>query len=111
MSKIFIISNTNFGISKNISLKEWQKNMDYYFYNEFIPYLKDNIRPNDILIHLGNFLYKSKTIDLDILNFIQTLFEKLSSMLPIYILEGENDRLGLNILKNFNNIEIIREPK
>ena len=64
MSKIFIISNTNFNLSKNLSQKEWLKNMDYYFYNEFVPYLINNIQPNDILIHLGNFLCKTKTIDL-----------------------------------------------
>jgi len=111
MSKIFIIGNTNFGISKNLSTKEWQKNMDYYFYNEFIPYLTQNVRPNDILVHLGNFLYKTKIIDLNILKFIQNLFEKISEILPVYIIQGENDNLGLNILKNFKNIEIIREAK
>jgi hypothetical protein len=111
MSKIFIISNTNFNISKNLSQKEWLKNMDYYFYNEFLPFLTSNVQPNDILIHLGNFLYKSKTIDLNSLKFIQDLFEKIASILPVYIIEGENDSLGLNILKNFNNIETIKEPK
>ena len=111
MSKIFIISNTNFNTSKNLSSKEWLKNMDYYFYNEFVPYLTNNVQPNDILIHLGNFLCKTKSIDLNALKFIQTLFEKIAEILPVYILEGEHDNLGLNILKNFNNIEIIREPK
>jgi len=111
MSKIFIISNTNFNISKNLSSKEWLKNMDYYFYNEFLPFLTKTVQPNDILIHLGNFLYKSKTIDLNTLKFVQDLFEKIASILPVYIIEGENDSLGLNILKNFNNIEIIKEAK
>jgi len=110
MSKIFIISNTNFNISKNISTKDWLKNMENYYNNDFIPYLTENVKPNDILIHLGNFLYKSKNVDLSVLNFIQTLFEKISNMLPVYIIEGENDKLSLNILKNFKNIEIINEP-
>jgi len=111
MSKIFIISNTNFNISKNIPAKEWLKNINDYFELEFIPYLTNNVQPNDILIHLGNFLCKTKTIDLYTLKFIQTLFEKIAEILPVYILEGEHDNLGLNILKNFKNIEIIREPK
>jgi hypothetical protein len=110
MSKIFIISNTNFGLSKNISSKEWLKNMDYYFYNEFIPYLTNNIQPNDILVHLGNLICKTKTIDLNALKFIQDLFEKISELLPVYIIEGENDNLGLNILKKFENIQIIKQP-
>ena len=110
MSKIFIISNTNFNISKNLSTKDWLKNMEIYYKNEFIPYLIKNVKPNDILIHLGNFLSKSRNIDLSVLNFIQKLFEKISKILPVYIIEGENDKLSLNILKNFNNIEIIKEP-
>ena len=110
MSKIFIISNTNFNLAKKLSQKEWLKNMDYYFYNEFIPYLTNNVQPNDILIHLGNFLCKSKTIDLNALKFIQDIFEKISNILPVYIIEGENDNLGLNILKNFENIQIINTP-
>jgi len=110
MSKIFIISNTNFNISKKLSSKEWLKIMDYYFYNEFIPYLTNNVQPNDILVHLGNLLYPSKTIDLSVLKFIQDLFEKISNILPIYILQGKNDDLSLNMLKNFNNIEIIKKP-
>lgn len=110
MSKIFIISNTNFNLTKNLSSKEWLKNMDYYFYNEFIPYLINNVQPNDILVHLGNLLCKTKTIDLNALKFIQDLFEKISELLPVYIIEGENDNLGLNILKKFENIQIIKQP-
>lgn len=110
MSKIFIISNTNFNLTKNIYQKEWLKNMDYYFYNEFIPYLISNVQPNDILVHLGNLLCKTKTIDLNALKFIQDLFETISEILPVYIIEGENDNLGLNILKNFENIQIIKKP-
>ena len=111
MSKIFIISNTQFNISKNLTTKEWLKNMDYYFNNEFIPYLKENEKPNDILIHLGNLTSKSKNINLEVLKFIQETFETISKILPVYILTGENDTLSVNILKHIENIEIISEPK
>ena len=97
MSKIFIISNTNFNFSKNITSKDWLKNLNDYYYNVFIPYLNSNVDDNDILIHLGNFISKSKTIDLNILKFIQELFENLSKILPVFILEGENDELPLNM--------------
>jgi calcineurin-like phosphoesterase family protein len=110
MSKIFIISNTNFNIAKTISSKDWLKNMDLYFYNEFLPYLTNNVQPNDILIHLGNFTCKTKTIDLNSLKFIQDLFEKIAKLLPVYIIQGENDNLALNILRNFENINIIKNP-
>jgi len=110
MSKIFIISNTNFNISKGLSHKEWQDNIMDYFNNEFIPYLTDNVQPNDILVHLGNLTHKTKTIDLNTLKIIQDTFEKISNILPVYMIEGENDNLPLNILKNFKKIHIINKP-
>jgi len=110
MSKIFIISNTQFNISKKLSTKEWLKNMNYYFNNEFIPYLKKNKSDNDILIHLGNLTSKTKNINLDVLKFIQNTFKNISDILPVYILKGENDTHLSNILNN-ENIEMINEPK
>lgn len=110
MSKIFILSNTNFNLSKNISTKDWLKNLDYYYYNEFIPYLTNNVDDNDILIHLGNFMCKSKSVDLNVLKFTQELFEKLAGILPVFILEGENDNLSLNIVKHIKRVGIIKKP-
>lgn len=110
MSKIFILSNTNFNLSKNISTKDWLKNLDYYYYNEFIPYLINNVDDNDILIHLGNFMCKSKSVDLNVLKFTQELFEKLAGILPVFILEGENDNLSLNIVKHIKRVGIIKKP-
>lgn len=111
MSKIFIISNTQFNISKNLSTKEWLKNMDYYFNNEFIPYLKQNKENNDILIHLGNLTSKSKSINLEVLKFAQETFKSISEILPVYILQGENDTHISNVLNDIKDIEIIKEPK
>lgn len=110
MSKIFIISNTNFNISKKLSAKEWIKNMNNYFYDEFLPYLKSNKNDNDILIHLGNVICKTKNIDLNVLKNIQEIFEEISKILPIYIIEGENDKYTSNIFKNIKNINIIKKP-
>lgn len=111
MSKIFIISNTQFNNSKNLTVKEWLKNMDYYFNNEFIPYLKQNKEDNDILIHLGNVTSKIKNINLEVLKFIQETFQQISDIVPVYILAGENDTSLNVIFKNFKDIEIITQPK
>jgi len=110
MSKIFIISNTQFNISKNLTTKEWLKNMGTYFNDEFIPYLKQNKNDNDILVHLGNLTSKSKSISLEVLKFAQETFKSISEILPVYILQGENDTHLSNILNNIENIEIITKP-
>ena len=111
MSKIFIISNTQFNISKNLTTKEWLKNMNYYFNNDFLPYLKKNKSDNDILIHLGNLTSKTKNINLEVLKFTQDTFKTISSILPVYILSGENDTHSKNILNNIKDVEVISEPK
>ncbi len=110
MSKIFIISNTQFNTSKKLTINEWLKNMSNYFNNEFIPYLKKNKSDNDILIHLGNLTSKTKNINLDVLKFIQETFKTISEILPVYILQGKNDTHPKNILNN-KNIKIISTPK
>ena len=85
--------------------------MENYFNDEFIPYLEQNKSDNDILIHLGNLISKTKNINIEVLKFIQETFEAISSILPVYILNGENDLHLSSILKNIKNIEIISKPK
>lgn len=110
MSKVFIISNTNFNLSKTLSSKEWLKIQREYYYNEFFPYLTDNIKNNDILIHLGNFTCKSKSVDLNVLEFVQNLFHDLRAYLPVFVLQGENDELALNIIKHIRGVGLIKKP-
>jgi DNA repair exonuclease SbcCD nuclease subunit len=53
--KIHMISDTHFGIYQN-NLDKWLNMMEETFYNFVIPYLKENVKEGDILIHLEIYL-------------------------------------------------------
>lgn len=101
--KIFIISNTLFGY-KNIN-----KNQLYYFNDVIIPFLKKNVKKDDILIHGGNIFNNRKNVSMDIIHDVMKIFEDISKILPIYIIKSKNDDLATLLLNRINNINIIDE--
>ena len=59
--KVYMITDTHFGIYLN-NLDKWQNMMESTFYNFVIPYLKENVKPGDILIHLGDLFDNRNSI-------------------------------------------------
>ena len=51
--KVFITTDWHFGVYLN-NLDKWLDMMEDYFYNSFIPYIRENAKPGDILIHCGD---------------------------------------------------------
>jgi len=99
--KIFLISNTLFGY------KDITKTQLDYFNNIFIPYLKTNVRENDIMIHGGNIFNDKKNVNMGIINSVIDIFEKISNILPLKILKSKNDEISTLLLNRINNVEII----
>ncbi len=99
--KLYITSNTNFGY------KDMINNQLSYFYEQIIPFIKDKYKDGDIFVHMGNIFNNKKIVTLDILNRIISLFEKISEILPIYIIRSRNDELSNSILMRLNNVNII----
>jgi len=103
--KIFIISNTLFGY-KNITNTQID-----YFNNIFISYLNDNYNDGDILVHGGNIFNNRKNVSMDIINDVIDIFEKMSKILPVYLLKSKNDDISTMLLSRVNNVNIIDNTK
>jgi len=99
---LWIINNTKFGYKNNS--KEWSQNMFDYFYNHFIPYITNKIKPGDKLIHLGNIMSNSETVNISILLKVTELFKTLSEILPVIILDGYNEKNNISTLFNVERI-------
>ena len=106
--KIWIINNTKFGHKNNS--KEWLQNMIDYFDNHFIPFIQKNAKPDDKLIHLGNIFSTSETINITTLLKVKELFDKLSNIIPIIILDGYNEKSGVSKLLKTDKIENMWYP-
>jgi DNA repair exonuclease SbcCD nuclease subunit len=118
MSRCWLITDTHFGI-KNSS-NEWIDIQKSFFYDWFLPIVRDNYKDGDILIHLGDLFDSRQSINLRVLNMGIDLFEDLSKIFVsgIHIICGNhdiyakatNDINSLKSLKWIPNVHIHDTP-
>jgi calcineurin-like phosphoesterase family protein len=101
--KVFMITDTHFGIYLN-NLDKWQNMMESTFYEFVIPYLKENVKPGDILIHLGDLFDNRTSIPIITLNKVEKILKKISDILPVHIMVGNHDLFN----KGSNDVNSVR---
>lgn len=117
--RIFFITDTHLGVRNNS--EDWIKIQRDYFFNSFIPLVKKNYKPGDVLFHLGDVFDSRQSINLKVLNLAVDIFEELSKIFVdgIFIICGNHDIFGktsnninsLASLKWIPNITIFEEPE
>jgi 3',5'-cyclic AMP phosphodiesterase CpdA len=119
IKRIIFITDTHFGIRNNSV--EWIDIQEKYFFDWFIPKIKEMWRPGDCLVHLGDVYDSRQSLNLRVLNFGVSVFEALSKIFKkegIYILCGNHDIYGketndvnsLVSLKWIPSVKIYQEP-
>jgi len=107
--KVFITTDWHFGVYLN-NLDKWLDMMEDYFYNSFIPYIRENAKPGDILIHCGD-LYDNRTSIPIIASYkAEKILLELSQILPLHIIVGNHDLWNkgsndINSVRLFNHVD------
>ena len=73
--RIWLISDTHLGVRTNS--REWMDTIEDYFLNHFIPIIKKEYRPGDVLVHCGDVFDSRQSINLYVLNKGMSIFEIL----------------------------------
>ena len=117
--RVWFITDSHLGVRN--SSNEWIDIMRDYFFGWFIPLVKKNYRPGDILIHLGDVYDSRQSINIKVLNLGVDVFESLSEIFTdgIYVIAGNHDLWGktsneINSLKSIKwvpNVNILEEPE
>jgi len=114
MPKVFISSNTLFGYKSHIGFSRFFDESEKYFNGELIPFLHKYAKPDDYFIILGGIFAGRQNINVKSTIFAQNIFEKISSILPLYLVVGEHDRYqnsnelnAISIFKNIKNVHVI----
>jgi DNA repair exonuclease SbcCD nuclease subunit len=117
--RIWFITDTHLGIRNNS--EEWLNIHKNYFYEWFIPLVKNNYRAGDILVHLGDVYDSRQSLNLKVLNLGISIFENLSEIFKdgIYVICGNHDIFGrttneINSLKSLKwipQVNIFEEPE
>lgn len=111
--KAFITTDWHFGVYLN-NLDKWLNMMEDYFYNSFIPYIKENAKPGDVLIHCGD-LYDNRTSIPIIASYkAEKILLELSKIIPLHIIvgnhdlwnKGTNDINSIRLFNHVNNINV-----
>ena len=98
----------------------WLNDCFGYFNEVVIPYMKKNVKPDDILVHNGDVFDNRSQIGLHTINMTIELFEEFSKIFKdIRIIVGNhdiwnkhtNDITSINVLKYIPNIKIYYTPQ
>jgi len=111
-----MISDTHLGVRSNS--REWMDIIEDYFKNSFIPLLKKEARPGDILIHCGDVFDSRQSINLYVMNKGLEIFEEINNIMPIYMIIGNhdifmkysNDINSLKMFKHMPDMHIFEKP-
>lgn len=115
--RLFLTSDFHIG-KYNLDSDRWLTNMKDYFYNFFIPLLKEYAKENDKLIVLGDIFDNRNSIDLRAMNLVVEIFEDISKIIECHILLGNHDQRMMNdpkinsvaSIRNINNVYTYSEP-
>lgn len=88
--RVFMITDTHFGIYLN-NLDKWLTMMEDTFYNYLIPYLKENAKEGDVLIHLGDLFDNRNSLPIIVINKVEKILKEMSEILPLHIMVGNHD--------------------
>jgi DNA repair exonuclease SbcCD nuclease subunit len=107
VKRIWFITDTHLGVRNNSN--DWIENIRDYFFNWFFPLVKQNYRPGDILLHLGDFFDSRQSINLRVLNLGVEIAEEMSRLFEggVHIIVGNHDIWG----KNSNEINSLKSIK
>lgn len=117
--RVWFVTDTHFGVRN--SSNEWIEIMRDFFFDWFIPTVRENYQPGDVLIHLGDVYDSRQSINIKVLNLGISVFESLSEIFGdgIYVIAGNHDLWGktsneINSLKSIKwipNVNILEEPE
>lgn len=91
MSKIFLIGDTHIGLGFPNKVDKWFEVHKEYFTKFLIPLLKKEVKPGDIIVHLGDLFDNRNVIPINLLNYGMDIVEEISKIAPLHILVGNHD--------------------
>ena len=116
--RVWFLADLHFGCRADNEI--WLKDYSDYFYNVFLPLLKDKYEEGDIICSLGDVFDNRSTIGINTINVVIDIFEKMADICPdIRLIVGNHDIYNkssnnvtsLNVLKYIKGVKIYYKPE
>ena len=106
MSKILLIGDTHLGLGYPNKLEHYFKVSQEYFEKFLFP-LVNKLTKDDIIVHLGDLFDNRNIVPINILNYAQSILERMSKICPVHVIIGNHDIYNksdneVNALKAYN---------
>lgn len=116
-NRVWVLGDLHFGVRANSV--EWLDIQKQFFEEVFIPTLKENVKPGDVLVQVGDTFDNRQSINIRVLNYAVDLFERLGKILPVHVICGNhdiwaknsNEVTSIDSLKWIPGVQIYKEPK
>ena len=117
IKRAWLVTDLHFGVRS--SSVEWIGIQKDYFYDFFVPILKEHMEDEDALFILGDIFDSRQSINILVMHEALLIIKRLSEILPVYMIIGNhdiyrkftNDINSLEIFKILSNVHIMKEPK
>lgn len=107
MSKILLIGDTHLGLGYPNSVDKWFKVHQEYFENFLIPLIENELTKDDIIIHLGDLFDHRSVVPINILNYTQSLLERMAKICQVHVIVGNHD-LYTKSTNDINTVKLYR---
>lgn len=119
MSKILVIGDTHLGLGYPNSVDKWFKVSQEYFEEFLFPLLKKELTEDDIIVHCGDLFDNRNIVPINILNYAQSILERMSQICPVHIIIGNhdlytksaNDVNTIKLYKYIPNVTVYEQPE
>lgn len=107
MSKILVIGDTHMGLGYPNSVDKWFKVHQEYFESFLIPLVNKELCSDDMIVHLGDLFDNRSVVPINILNYTQSVLERLAMVCPVHIIVGNHD-LYTKSTNDINTVKLYR---
>ena len=119
IKRIFMISDLHFGVRSNSP--EWLKIQTDYFYDYFIPLVKEHKKEGDACFILGDIFDSRQSINILVMNSCIQVFQELAKLFGedgVYVMTGNHDCWtkdsadvhSLTCLSGIPNVHVYNKP-
>ncbi len=95
--RVYMVADSHFGMRSNSP--EWLDIAAGWFENHFVPALRAEVRPGDVMVHLGDVFDNRQSLNLLVLHRGISVFETLSDVFKggeVHVIAGNHDVMKRN---------------
>lgn len=116
--KLYIISDFHFG-KYSLDSDKWLNNMRSYFYDFFMPFVRQHVKKGDKIVMLGDVFDNRTSINMKSITTVVKLFEDMAKIAECHVLLGNHDMWAMSdpeinsvcTIRNIPNVFVYESPK